>query len=148
MRFHDFHLRGYSVRKFGSEITLHLVYDYPGTPIAESHIRFADVTLYDFVHTGGAIILDVAEKPLSTVLEQHWDRILHWAHWHGVTHFDDDDRSSYQAKLERDSCRAWDIASAVGFHGFVIAKSIEDVTREYHETPNQAMQLTAGRSDA
>ena len=51
MRFHDFHLSGYSVRKFGGEILLHLIYDYPPRPPEESHIRFGDVEFYHFVHT-------------------------------------------------------------------------------------------------
>src|SRR4029077_1765303 len=68
MRFHDFHLRGYSVRKFGGEVVLHLIYDYPAQPPEESHIRFGDVEFYHFVHTGGAIILDIAEISLSDLL--------------------------------------------------------------------------------
>jgi hypothetical protein len=68
MRFHDFHLSGYSVRKFGGEVVLHLIYDYPAQPPEESHIRFGDVEFYHFVHTGGAIILDIAEISLSDLL--------------------------------------------------------------------------------
>jgi hypothetical protein len=38
VRFHDFHLAGYTVRRFGSEIVLHLVYDYPEGAKAESFV--------------------------------------------------------------------------------------------------------------
>ena len=37
MRFHDFHLSGYSVRKFGGEIVLHLIYDYSPQPFDETN---------------------------------------------------------------------------------------------------------------
>ena len=135
MRCHDFHLSGYEVRQFGAEIILHLVYDYPSTPREESHIRFADVELYHFVHGGGTIIFGVDEVPVSQILDQFWERILHWATGRGgVAHWDRDDRDSYQAKLEAEAYKAWDISSSIGFEGFVIAKSIHDVTGEYTPT--------------
>ena len=132
MRCHDYHLSGYDVRRFGAELVLHLVYDYPSSPREESHIRFSDVELYHFIHTGGTIIFDIDEVPLSQILDEFWDRILHWAHQHGgVPHWNRDDRPSYQAKLEKDGYQAWDISSSIGFTGFVIAKSIEDVTDQF-----------------
>ncbi len=147
MRFHDFHLSGYSVCKFGGEIVLHLIYDYPPQPPEESHIRLGDVEFYHFVHTGGAIILDIAEVPLSDFLDRFWDCMAEWDRQHGISHWHDD-RAKYQATLESDSLKAWEIASAVGFAGVVVARTIEDITREYHQSPNQAMQRTAPRSDA
>jgi hypothetical protein len=147
MRFHDFHLSGYSVRNFGGEIVLHLIYDYPPQPPEQSHIRFTDVDFYHFIHTGGAILLDIAEIPLSDFLDQFWDRMSEWDRQHGISRWHED-RARYQAALQSESLRAWEIASAVGFAGVVIAKTIEDVTAEYHETSNQAMQRTAPRSDA
>jgi hypothetical protein len=134
MRYHDFHLKGYSVRRFGAEIVLHLLYKYPPKPEEESHIKFSDVEIYHFVHTGGAIILDIAETPLGQILDQFWDRMVEWYHWHGGIHHWDDDRARYQARLEEDSFKAWDIGSAIGFGGFVIAKTIEEVTHEYTRT--------------
>ena len=134
MRYHDFHLSGYEVQKSGAEVVLHLVYDYPPTPSEESHIRFAHVELYHFVHTGGSIIVDIEEVPLSVILDQFWDQILHWAcQYGGIPHWNRDDRTPYQAKLIADGYKAWDISSAIGFAGFVIAKSIHDVTNEYHQ---------------
>lgn len=70
MRFHDFHLSGYEGRQFGSEIVLHLVYDYPSSPREESHFRFADVELYHFVHTGGTVIFGIYEIPVSQILDE------------------------------------------------------------------------------
>ena len=114
---------------------LHLVYDYPPTPTEDSHVRFADVELYHFVHTGGSILFGIDEVPVARILDQRWDEILRWAHRPGgVPNWDRDDRATYQAKLEAGGYKAWDIRSSIGFDGFVIAKSIDDVTHEYHPT--------------
>jgi hypothetical protein len=135
VRCHDFHLSGYDVRRFGAEIVLHLVDDYPPRPVEESHIRFSEVELYHFVHTGGTIIFGIDEVPVSQILDDFWERILQWAkQYGGVPHWDRDDRASYEAKLEADGCKAWEISSSIGFAGFVIAKSIADVTDEFTQT--------------
>ncbi|OYW74460.1 MAG: hypothetical protein B7Z37_17685 [Verrucomicrobia bacterium 12-59-8] len=127
MRCHDFHLSGYEVRQFGDEIVLHL--ELAGQ---ESHVRFSGVELYQFVHPGGAIIFGIDEVPISRILDEFWERILHWAQQHGgVPHWDRDDRASYQAKLEAGGYKAWDISSSIGFAGFVVAQSITDVTDEF-----------------
>jgi hypothetical protein len=130
VRCHDFHLQSYEVRNYGAEIVLHL--EVGGE---ESHIRFSEVELYHFVHVGGTIIFDIEEVSLSQILDRLWERILLWANQHGgLSHWDRDDRASYQAKLEADSYKAWDISSSIGFEGFVIAKSIQDVSDEYTST--------------
>ncbi len=130
MRCHDFHLSGYEVRQFGGEIVLHL--EVAGE---ESHVRFSEVELYHFVHTGGTIIFGIDEVPVSQILDEFWERILHWGKQHGgVPHWNRDDRASYQAKIEADGYKAWDISSSIGFAGFVIAKSIADVTDEFTQT--------------
>jgi hypothetical protein len=135
VRCHDFHLSGYDVRRFGAEVVLHLVYDYASSPREESHIQFTDVELYHFVHTGGTIIFGIDEVPVSQILDEFWERILHWAEQYGgVPHWDRDDRASYQQKLEADGLRAWEISSSVAFAGFVIATSIGDVTDRFTPT--------------
>jgi hypothetical protein len=130
VHYHDFHLTGYSVEKFGGEIVLHLLYDYPPQPQEESHIRFRDVELYHFVHTSPAIIIGILDSPIGEILDRFWDQIYSWSRQHGGGPWDDD-RSKYQARLEAESCKAWEIGSAIGFGGFVIAKSIEDATSEF-----------------
>ena len=135
MRFHDFHLSGYTVRKFGGQIVLHLTCDSPPNPPEESHIRFDNVEFYYFVHTGGAIITDIAELCLSQVLDRFGDRMPEWHRQQGLFCWDDD-RSKYQTALEPHPLRAWEIESAVGFEGLVIAKSIENVTGKYHHPSN------------
>ena len=134
MRCHDFHLSSYDVSKFGSELVLHLVYGLsPGAE--ESHIRFTEIELYHFVHVGGTIIFDIEEVALSQILDEFWEDILRWAtQYGGVPHWDRDDRAGYQRKLQADGYRAWDISSSIGFAGFVIAKTIEDVTDQFTQT--------------
>lgn len=124
MRYHDFRLAGYEVRDYGSSILLHLVYDYPGRPKEESLIEFSEVAAYHFVHTGGAIITDLMELPISDLLLRVGDTLTGWWHQHGGYHLWDDDRETYRAKLTGSGYRAWSIGSAIGFEGFVIAKTI------------------------
>ena len=124
MRYHDFHLDGYEVRDHGSTIVLHLVYDYPGQPKEESLIEFSEVAAYHFVHTGGAIITDLMELPISDLLARVGDQLTAWWHQHGGYYLWDDDRETYRAKLKESGYRAWSIGSAIGFEGFVIAKVI------------------------
>lgn len=130
MRFHDFHLAGYTVRRFGKEIVLHLVYDYPEGAKTESNIKFSEVAAYNFVHTGGAIITDIEEISLIKVLSEVHDQLAAWWKQHGGYIDWDDDRSKYQAALEAGGYRAWVLGAAIGFEGFVIAKAVEEIPSE------------------
>jgi len=124
VRFHDFHLAGYSVSDFGATIVLDLASDYPDQPAETSRIKFSDVEAYHFVHTGGAIVLDIAQVSLAELLQQVGDQLAEWWRLHGgYTHWDDD-RTKYLAILEQNGYHAWTIDSAIGFEGFVIAKSV------------------------
>jgi hypothetical protein len=112
------------VRDFGATIVLELVYDYPEQPREVSRIKFSDVAVYHFVHTGGAIILDIAELPLAELLQQIDDQLTEsWRLHGGYAHWSDD-RAKYLAALEQGGYHAWSIGSAVGFEGFVIARSV------------------------
>ena len=126
MRFHDFHLAGYSVSDSGRTIVLHLVYDYPDQPHETSHIKFTDVSAYHFVHTGGAVITDIEELPLSQLIAEIGSQLSQWWQLHGGYAHWSDDPAKYIETLQRSGHRAWTISSAVGFEGFVIAKSVQD----------------------
>jgi hypothetical protein len=130
VRFHDFHLAGYSVSRFGAEIILHLVDDYPPRPKEESHIRFSDVAAYHFVHTGGAIMADIAEIPVAELLDQVWSKLSEWHRLHGGYLDWDDDRAKYHAALEGAGYRAWLLDSSVGFEGFVIARAAQGIPED------------------
>ncbi len=123
-----------------SEISVARSFSISSTTIRLDLVRsrtfaFVRSSFITFVHSGGTIIFGIEEVPLSQILDQHWEDILHWATGRGgVPHWDRDDRASYQAKLEADGYKAWDISSSIGFEGFVIAKSIEDGTHEFTPT--------------
>ena len=106
MRFHDFHLASYTVSEFGSEILLDLVYDYPDKPRETSRIRFSDVAAYHFVHTGAALILDIAELPIAQLLQQIGDQLAEWWRLHGGYAHWSDDRAKYIATLEQEGYHA------------------------------------------
>jgi len=124
MRFHDYHLAGYVVSEFGSSITLHLEHDPPGLPREVSFIEFSDVAAYHFIHTGGAIIADIREVPLADLLRDVGESLSECWREHGGYLYWDDDREAYRASLESKGYRAWNLTSAVGFAGFVVAKGI------------------------
>lgn len=124
MRFHDFHLAGYEVGEFGTRIVLQLVRDNPGAPRQESFIEFSDVAAYHFIHTGRAIITDIREVALADLLRDVGETLTEcWREHGGYLHWSDD-REAYRAALESRGYQAWNLASAVGFAGFVIAKSV------------------------
>jgi hypothetical protein len=135
MRYHDFHLREYRVADFGRRITLDLVFDYAGKPREESQIEFSDVALYNFTHTGGAIITDIEEASPGDLLAEVGDTLTVWNKQHGVSGWRES-LASYRASLESAGLKAWRIGSAIGFYGFVVAGSVRQVT------PNNSFERT------
>ena len=125
LKYHDFHLESYLVSDFGNKITLHLVFDYPNRPKEKSSIEFTDVVAYHFIHTGGAIIIDIDEIPLTELLEKVGGNLSEWFRQHGGLNFFDKDLSVYKTKLENEGYKSWSIGSAIGFEGFVIAKNVK-----------------------
>jgi len=142
VRFHDFHLASYTVSEFGSEILLDLVYDYPDKPRETSRIRFSDVAAYHFVHTGAALILDIAELPIAQLLQQIGDQLAEWWRLHGGYAHWSDDRAKYIAALEQEGYHAWTIDSAVGFEGFVIAKSVREASKRIRLATSGSPEVT------
>ena len=125
MRYHDFHLTGYTVSDFGGTIVLDLECDRPDQTKETSRIKFSDVAAYHFVHTGGAIINEIDEIRVPQLLEKVGGQLAEWNRMHGLLYWDKD-REQYAATLKEKGYRAWTIESAVGFEGFVIAKSVGD----------------------
>jgi hypothetical protein len=145
MRYHDFHLAGYTVSDFGGTVTLHLVYDYPGQAKEESVIQFADVVAYHFIHTGGAIITEIAEEPIAGLFQRNGRDLVEWWRLHGGYQLWDDDLDKYRGKLETAGYQAWAIYSAIGFGGFVIAKAV--VQREPNKIAPPEPPPAASHSD-
>jgi hypothetical protein len=132
VRFHDFHLAGYTVSDFGGTIVLDLVYDYPDQPRETSRIKFSDVASYHFIHTCGAIILDIAQVPIPDLIQEVGDQLAEWCRLHGSNNLWSDDRTKYIETLENLGYHGWTIDSAIGFEGFVIAKTAEEIEDETH----------------
>jgi hypothetical protein len=130
MRCHDFRLKGYAVTNFGSEILLELVYDYPNQPVETSRIKFSEVEAYHFIHTGGSIIISITQIPLSMLFREVGGQIAEWYRMHGGYIHWNKDFGKYAEALERNGYHAWEIDSAVGFEGFVIARKAEEVENE------------------
>lgn len=128
MRYHDYHLKAYSVEDYGTTITLHLSWDYDGAAADDSLIRFSGVSLYHFVHTQGAVITHLDEVALTELLETFGDQLPEWDRWHGVRGWRGDCQCT-AAHLQAEGYRAWSISSAIGFQGFVIARTVGEVTR-------------------
>ena len=123
-RFHDHRLAGYVVGEFGKRITLNLEYHPPGVPRQVSAIEFSEVAAYQFIHTGSAILADIREVPLADLLRDIGGSLAEcWRELGGYVHWNDD-REAYRASLEGKGYRAWNLTSAVGFAGFIIAKRV------------------------
>ena len=135
MRYHDFHLREYQVSDFGTRITLHLVYDHAGRPKEESHIEFSGVALYNFTHTGGAIITDIEESPLEDLIDEVGGALVDWHKQHGIAGWKNT-LEDYRATLASAGHKAWRIDSAIGLGGFVVAMSVRQVA------PNTSFERT------
>ena len=124
MKYHDFHLRGYSVEQSGGRIVLDLVFDYPGREKEESRIEFLGVVCYSFDHSTGAIITDIEEVEIEALAREEEPKLSFFARQYGLTHWKTD-LSDYIATLQREQLRGWRIGSAIGFSGFVIARSVQ-----------------------
>ena len=125
LRYHDFHLRGYSVSDFGSRIELDLVHDYPGCPEkVESRITFSGVVCYSFVHPSGAILTEIDEVPVASLVAEELSFLTEAARQHGLEHWGSGP-DEYVRTLQKEWLRAWRLESAVGFSGFVIALNVE-----------------------
>lgn len=124
MNYHDFHLRGYSVESFGSRVVLDLVYDYPSREKQESRIEFSDVACYSFEHTTAAIITDISELDVDTLVKEEEQKLALFARQHGLK-FWKTGISDYIVDLQNEGLKGWRIESAIGFSGFVIARSVK-----------------------
>ena len=125
MRYHDYHLQSYEVSAQGKTITLNLVYHYEGQNPDKSQIIFFDVALHHFIHTNGAIIAHIDEITPSKLINEISSQVTEWNRLYGVRGWKNDSKE-YASMLDSLGYKAWQIESAVGFFGFVIAKAINN----------------------
>lgn len=123
MKFHDYHLREYSVTDHGRTITLELVESLaPGADV--SIIRFSEVIVYHFTHLGGAIITDLFETTfLDAAKETGFDLSKIQAKLGGLP-FAADDNSACQRHFTENHVKTWLLISAIGFTGLIVAKDL------------------------
>lgn len=126
MKYHDWHLSGYSVRDHGTTLALHLSWEYPGHVKQENHIQFSEVALYNFTHTAGAIITFIDEEPVSAFVTKEEPFIRRATSIFALRHWKND-LEAYRAFLQQEGFRYWTVESAIGFAGFVVAKSIVEL---------------------
>ncbi len=123
MRYHDYHLREYSVSDYGCQITLLLAWDYPGTKRPDSLIQFSEVAAYHFSHTAGAIISDIIEMPLDSLVREE-EAFFNESARQASLRFWRDGLEQYLGFLKNETFKAYRIESSIGFSGFVIAKRV------------------------
>ncbi len=123
MRYHDHSLLGYVVRDFGGTIILHLILKSADDSKVPSVICFEGVVFHHFIHTSSAIILDITEVPLPTLIAQFEKDFHVWNRLQAVWIWKDDSASTL-AELQRLGVQAWRIDSAIGFTGWVVAKQV------------------------
>ena len=125
MRFHDYHLTGYQVADGGKSITLNLLDDYPNQEKHWSFIHFHEVALYHFIHSDGAIILDIEQVSVAALVKENGAAITEWSRQYGLR-FWQGDLDSYSETLVNGGYKAWRIESSIGFYGFVFARSVSN----------------------
>jgi hypothetical protein len=123
MKFHDYHLESYKVSERGERIEFDLVYGYPGEETDDSQITFTGVALYNFINCNGTIITDIEEVSLKGFILSREKELAEWNRMHGVRYWQSD-IVTYIEKLKAMELRVWEITSAIGFYGFVIAKEV------------------------
>ena len=122
MKYHDYHIDKYEISDRGETVTFHLVYGYAGEETDSSRITFSEVSQYNFIHTDNAIITDIYEINLPDLINEISTEIIEWNRMYRVKMWEDDPKT-YGNKLKSLGYKAWRIESAIGFYGFVIAKS-------------------------
>ena len=125
MKYHDYHIDKYEVSDRGKTIQFHLVYGYAGEETDTSEITFSQVVLYNFIHTDNAIITDIYEVKPSELIKEISSQVTEWNRMYRVNLWEKDS-STYGAKLESLGYKAWHIESAIGFYGFIIAKTVSN----------------------
>ncbi|HEX7652482.1 MAG TPA: hypothetical protein VF607_03180 [Verrucomicrobiae bacterium] len=106
---------------------LNLIWDYPGDSVNPSRIAFSGVVTYHFTHTGTAVITDIEELPLAKFIDEFGEQLAELHHLYGIAIWHEN-RAKFMENLQQKGCRAWEITSAIGFYGIVVAQSVAEVT--------------------
>ena len=124
---HDYHLLEYRVADFGRtiEFDLRLTSEKSSESLS---FKFEKVLFYHFTHTQSAVLSNVIHVSLLELLEERWESFVAWNEQHGIEHFVPD-RLEFTSILMDEGYTAWELCSALGFAGFVIAKEVSQRIR-------------------
>ncbi len=121
--YHDFHLRGYTVRDYGGSIILDLVSG--SEPERSTLLEFSGVESYRFLHTGGAIITYILKVPFMDAIRETGADFVRDCRQHGGLSVACDSNEEYGLHFDSEGLNTWLIHSAIGFTGMVVARSLE-----------------------
>ena len=104
-------------------MNLHLIYGYRNAAKDWSSIAFTKIALDNFTHVSGAIATEIDEVPITKMPQEIGDNFVEWNQMYG-SKFWKATLQNYTQHLVAAKYRAWSIAPAIGFSGFVIAKEV------------------------
>ncbi len=124
--FGDYLLVGYEVDC--ERASIRLVARARTTPPRDTELLFADVAAYQFESDAfGTVLGDVIEQPVSVLVERLAERFRAgwtadgWPRFWGA-HPSADDAAAH---LAHEGVRAFELTSAIGMHGWVLARSFD-----------------------
>jgi len=131
--YHDFSLRGYTVRDYGRSILLDLVSH--SDPSRETALEFTDVIYYRFIHPGPAIITYIHDLPFMDAVRELGIHIPEDFRQHGGLPKDFQSNEDYGVYFEAEGFRTWLISSAIGFVGMVVGRRLFHANHEFELIP-------------
>jgi hypothetical protein len=120
----DYLLLGYTVSSERAEITFRCQRREPGEP-RHTEVTFVGVVTYRFEHDDfGTILTHIIDVPLASFLTQHADELSKSAAEAGACRFWKGSVEEATRELEKSSIRAFEINSAIGMHGWALARTV------------------------
>jgi hypothetical protein len=132
--YHDFHLRGYTVRDYGGSIILDLVCG--AEPERSTLLEFGGVESYRFLHTGGAIITYILKVPFMDAIRETGADFVRDFHRHGGLSVACASNEEFGLHFDREGLHTWLIHSAIGFIGMVVARSLGSAEAKHAGSSN------------
>jgi hypothetical protein len=132
--YHDFHLRGYSVRDYGGSIILDLISG--SDPERFTLLEFGGVESYRFLHTGAAIITYILKVPFMDAIRETRSDFVKDFRQHGGLSVACDTNEEYGLHFDSEGLHTWLILSAIGFVGMVVARSLESTPAQQDAPSN------------
>lgn len=124
--YHDFHLRGFSVRDHGRSVILDMISG--SKPDRTTILKFSDVESYRFLHTGGAIITYISEVPFMEAIRETGANFPEELRREGGLSLSFASNEEYGDYFESKGLKTWLVISAIGFVGMVVGKSLKSIT--------------------